>query len=65
MTVRIWQPVPDEPCGDTAPHAAHRNWRGAECGVCPGVRAAKTAPSSGAAGTMPRGLAPTLPGGAG
>ncbi|MBT2511470.1 hypothetical protein J7I98_37870 [Streptomyces sp. ISL-98] len=64
MTVRIWQPVPDEPCGNVASHAAHRNWRGAECGVS-GVPAAKTAPSVGAAGTMSRGLVPTLAGGAG
>ncbi|MET8453361.1 hypothetical protein [Streptomyces sp. NPDC005209] len=41
MTVKIWQPVPDEPCGSTAPHLVHRNWGGAWCGVCPGVPAAK------------------------
>lgn len=35
--MRIWQPVPDEPCDNAAPHLVHRNWRGAECGVCPGV----------------------------
>ncbi|GAA3802064.1 hypothetical protein ACFS5L_40410 [Streptomyces phyllanthi] len=40
MTARIWQPVPDEPCGSTARHPAHRNWRVAECGVCLGIPAA-------------------------
>ncbi|MFH9067551.1 hypothetical protein ACH4GM_41110 [Streptomyces coeruleorubidus] len=43
MTVRIWQPVPDEPCASAAPHLAHRNWRGTECGVCPGTPAVPAA----------------------
>lgn len=47
MSIRDWEPVPDEPCGRSEPHIAHRNWRGEHCGVCPGVpEAAHTAADS-------------------
>ncbi|MDG9708186.1 hypothetical protein [Streptomyces sp. DH10] len=43
MTAKIWQPMLDEPCDNAAPHLPHRNWRGAECGVCPDVPAVPAA----------------------
>lgn len=31
---------PADPCGNTAPHPAHRNWQSELCGVCPGLEQA-------------------------
>ncbi|GAA2439608.1 hypothetical protein [Streptomyces glaucus] len=41
MTETTARPEPADPCGNTAPHLAHRNWQSEQCGVCPGREQAR------------------------